>query len=114
VEFGEKYHTVVFDINTIRFDELDAGKDVTLEVEKEDLLYFTHFRFSFDPADQTESNFYIDIVPTPVDKYNNPNLTPPRKASESIRKFVKKGDIVVFESSVHLCVTEAFCAPILE
>lgn len=114
VEFGKKYPTVGFDINTLRIDELRGGKDVTLEVEKEDLLSSSHLRFSRDPADLAECNFYIVTVPTPVDKYNNPDLTPLRKASESIGKYVKKGDIVVYESTVYPGVTEEFCVPILE
>ncbi len=114
VEFGKKYPAVGFDINTGRIEELRAGKDITLEVEKEELMSSPQLRFSSDPTDLADCNFYIVTVPTPVDKYNNPDLTPLRKASESIGKHVKKGDIVVYESTVYPGVTEEFCVPILE
>ena len=114
VEFGKKYATLGFDINTRRIEELRSGKDVTLEVEKEDLISSARLKFSSDPADLLVCDFYIVTVPTPVDKYNNPDLKPLKKASEFIGKYLKKGDIVVYESTVYPGVTEEFCVPILE
>lgn len=121
--FATKYPVVGFDINTKRISELKNGVDSTLEVDKSTLENVIISRnpknenglfFSFDLADIEDSNFYVVTVPTPVDKYNNPDLTPLYKASETVGKVLKKGDIVVYESTVYPGVTEEECIPVLE
>ena len=114
VEFGKQYPTVGFDINKERIGELNEGIDRTLEVDKAILQEAKFIKFSHDVADLKESNIYIITVPTPVDKYNKPDLTPLRKASETIAKVLKKGDIVVYESTVYPGATEEECVPVLE
>ena len=117
VEFGKKYETVGFDINQKRVDELKSGIDSTLEVA-ENLLNLTLsnglFSISSDINCLRDSNFYIITVPTPIDKNNRPDLTPLLKASETIGKILKTGDIVVYESTVYPGVTEEVCVPVLE
>ena len=126
VEFGKKFPTVGFDINTHRVKELQEGYDHTLEVEDENLknviatnlltvesngkgLYCTT-----SVGDIEDFNFYIVTVPTPTDKNKRPVLTPLIKASESIGKVLKRGDFVVYESTVYPGVTEDECVPVLE
>ena len=126
VEFAKQYPTVGFDINSPRVDELMNGHDRTLEVEDEDLkkviasdlistenngrgLYCTTA-----VGDIESSNFYIVTVPTPTDKNKRPVLTPLLKASESVGKVLKKGDYVIYESTVYPGVTEDECVPVLE
>ncbi|MFT0714919.1 nucleotide sugar dehydrogenase [Flagellimonas lutimaris] len=120
--FASKYPVIGFDINNTRVNELQSGVDNTLEVEKDLLqsvlktsnnnevgLYCSH-----QPEDIEKSNVYIITVPTPVDKNNRPMLTPLIKASETVGKVLKKGDIVVYESTVYPGATEEDCVPILE
>lgn len=121
VEFAKKYPVVGFDINKIRVIELMSGLDHTLEIEEEDLkkvLYAkpgTKGLFCTDnPADMAGCNYYIITVPTPTDKHNNPDLSPLFKASELVGKLLKKGDVVIYESTVYPGVTEEECAPVLE
>ena len=114
IEFGKKFTTVGFDINKERIGELNEGIDRTLEVNEAILKEAKFIKFSYDFADLEESNIYIITVPTPVDKYNKPDLTPLRKASETIAKVLKKGDIVVYESTVYPGATEEECVPVLE
>ncbi len=122
VEFAKKYDVVGFDINTSRIEELNNGLDRTLEISEGQLkavnnqarknaigLYCTNRL-----ADIEDQQFYIVTVPTPVDKRNIPNLTPLHKASETVGKVLKKGGIVVFESTVYPGVTEDECVPIIE
>ena len=126
VEFAKQYPTIGFDINGPRVDELMNGHDRTLEVEDEDLkkviasdlistgknnkgLYCTTA-----VADIESSNFYVVTVPTPTDKNKRPVLTPLIKASESVGKVLKKGDYVIYESTVYPGVTEDECVPVLE
>ena len=126
VEFSKKYPTIGFDINTSRVNELMAGHDHTLEVEDAHLqqeivsdlmkaeskgrgLYCTTA-----VGDIESANFYIVTVPTPTDKNKRPILTPLIKASESVGKVLKKGDYVIYESTVYPGVTEDECVPILE
>ncbi len=124
VEFAKKYPTVGFDINTKRVGELIAGRDNTLEVE-DDLLQsvlvqdFSEARANgllatTQSADLADCTVYIVTVPTPTDKHNRPVLTPMLKASENIGKYLKKGDVVIYESTVYPGVTEDECVPILE
>lgn len=117
-----KYPVIGFDINQPRIDELNSGHDSTLEVEddilkavlvnspKADIGLFC----SANLDDIKDSNFYIVTVPTPVDKHNKPDLTPLYKASETVGKVLKKGDIVIYESTVYPGVTEEECVPVLE
>ncbi len=114
VEFGRKYETVGFDINEKRIAELSSGKDATLEVEPELLRSAAMLSFTNDLKKFAECNFYIVTVPTPVGDSNRPLLTPLRRASESLAKVIKKGDIVVYESTVYPGATEEFCVPFIE
>ena len=117
VEFGKKYQTVGFDINTQRVEELKSGKDHTLEVSDEylkDVLENHSFKVSDSLEDIADSNVYIVTVPTPTDRNNRPVLTPLIKASETIGGVLKKGDIVIYESTVYPGVTEDECVPVLE
>lgn len=124
VEFAKKYPVIGFDINEGRITELSRGHDRTLEVSDELLQSvlvdeqvessFPGLRFSARSESITHCNYYIVTVPTPVDKYNRPILTPLYKASETVGQVLKKGDIVVYESTVYPGVTEDECVPILE
>ncbi|MBO9595213.1 MAG: nucleotide sugar dehydrogenase [Niabella sp.] len=123
--FATKYPVIGFDINQKRIDELRDGKDLTLEVEEavlQGVLVSEHpfgsgekgLYVSNELADIAAADFYIVTVPTPVDKHNRPDLTPLYKASETVGKVLKKGDIVVYESTVYPGVTEEECIPVLE
>jgi UDP-N-acetyl-D-galactosamine dehydrogenase len=117
VEFGKKYSTVGFDINEDRVNQLKDGIDVTLEVSHNDLsqtLNSGKFNITSNISDLNDSNYYIVTVPTPTDKNNRPVLTPLIKASEIVGSVLKKGDIVVYESTVYPGVTEDECVPVLE
>jgi UDP-N-acetyl-D-galactosamine dehydrogenase len=121
VEFAKKYTVIGFDINSNRVNELAAGHDHTLEIEDDALKNVLAAQpgiqglFCTDiPADIAGCTYYIVTVPTPTDKHNNPDLTPLYKASETIGKVLKKGDIVIYESTVYPGVTEEECAPVLE
>lgn len=120
--FATKYPVIGFDINEQRISELNNGIDLTLEVE-EDLLKSVLVDKSSNEiglycsnqlVDITDCNYYIVTVPTPVDKHNKPDLTPLYKASETVAKVLKKGDIVIYESTVYPGVTEEECVPVLE
>ncbi len=130
--FGTKYPVVGFDINQKRIGELNQGRDLTLEVSDEVLQSVlvtenpinqlndstaqpTHGLFcSANLEDIKEANIYVITVPTPVDKHNRPDLTPLYKSSETVGKVLKKGDIVIYESTVYPGVTEEECIPVLE
>jgi UDP-N-acetyl-D-galactosamine dehydrogenase len=123
VEFAKKYPTIGFDINKNRIQELRSGKDNTLEVEDDLLQEVLASSLDFDKdglfvsdalQDIAHCNTYIVTVPTPTDKNNRPVLTPLHKASESVGKVLKKGDYVVYESTVYPGVTEDECVPVLE
>lgn len=114
VEFGKKVNTLGFDINEVRINELKSGQDHTLEVSPEELAQAKYLQFSASIDELVASNFYIVTVPTPIDEYNQPDLTPLIKASTSIGKVLKKDDIVVYESTVYPGATEEVCVPILE
>jgi UDP-N-acetyl-D-galactosamine dehydrogenase len=114
VEFGKKYEVIGFDIKPERIDELQQGIDSTLEVSSDDLASSTHIRFSSKVVDIEKANIYIITVPTPIDKYKTPDLIPLIRASETIGKVLKKGDIVIYESTVYPGCTEEDCVPILE
>lgn len=123
VEFAKKYLTVGFDINLERISELSSGFDRTLEVSNEDLkaILTTHGNegnrgliCTSENDEIKDCSIYIITVPTPTDKYNRPVLTPLIKASETIGRVLKKGDIVIYESTVYPGVTEDECVPVLE
>lgn len=114
VEFGKVIPTVGFDINQGRIDELLSGKDSTLEVEPEDLKSSTKLKFTSNLTEIENCNVYIVTVPTPIDKNKRPDLTPLVKSSTSIGSVLKKGDIVIYESTVFPGCTEEVCVPILE
>ncbi len=116
VAFSEKYPVMGFDIARWRINELNKGYDRTLEVEEEELkeAISRGIKFTDKLEDIKEANVYIVTVPTPIDKNKNPDLTPLKKASESIGKILKKGDIVIYESTVYPGCTEEVCVPILE
>lgn len=114
VEFGKKYDVVGFDINKTRITQLKDGNDFTLEVSTADLVSATKLVFSCDITDLSDCNIFIVTVPTPVDKVNRPDLTPLEKASETVGKVLKAGDIVIYESTVYPGATEEVCIPVLE
>ena len=114
VEFGKHFDTTGFDVKAGRIAELKAGKDSTLEVTKSELKGATHLKFTMDLAAMKRCQVFIVTVPTPIDDYKRPDLTPLVKASESVGKVLKKGDVVVYESTVYPGCTEEVCVPILE
>ncbi len=114
VEFGRKYPTVGFDINQHRIDELRTGKDHTLEVDEEELAQARLLTYSAQLQDLADCNVYIVTVPTPINEHKQPDLTPLEKASQTLGKVIKNGDIVVYESTVYPGATEEVCVPILE
>jgi UDP-N-acetyl-D-galactosamine dehydrogenase len=114
VEAGKKYTTLGFDINTQRIDELANGHDRTKEVSAEELAASPKLSFSANIEDLNVCDFYIVTVPTPVDLAKQPDLTPLKAASRTVGQVLKKGDIVVYESTVYPGCTEEICVPILE
>ena len=114
VEFGKIFQTVGFDINRERVMELQRGFDKTLEVDSKTLTTPTQLNFSCDLKDIAGCNIYIVTVPTPIDKFKTPDLQPLLRASEMIGKVLKKGDIVIYESTVYPGCTEEECVPALE
>ncbi len=114
VEFGRKRNVIGFDINELRIKELKKGVDKTLETTDEELKDATHLSFTNNPEDLKECNIFIITVPTPINKDKKPNLTPLEKASNTIGSILKKGDIVIYESTVYPGATEEVCVPILE
>jgi len=114
VTFGRQRQTVGFDINQRRIAELKSGKDHTREVDSVELHQAKHLSFSADPHDLANCNVFIATVPTPIDEHKRPDLTPLIKASETIGKVLKKGDVVIYESTVYPGATEEECVPVLE
>ncbi len=114
VEFGKKYKTIGFDINAIRIEELEQGIDRTLEVSTEELKEAKNLSFTTSIDDIKETNIYIVTVPTPIDEHKNPDLTPLIMASRTVGRVLKKGDIVIYESTVFPGCTEEVCVPELE
>ncbi|WP_192483107.1 MULTISPECIES: nucleotide sugar dehydrogenase [Cysteiniphilum] len=113
VAFGQKHQVVAFDINEKRIEALKAGHDATLEVS-DDELQLADLLLTNEINDLKNADFHIVAVPTPIDDANKPDLTPLLSASKTIGQALKKGDIVVFESTVYPGATEEDCAPILE
>ena len=114
VEFGKKRKVVGFDINQKRIDELIAGNDFTLETTSEELHEAKFLSYTTKLDDLSDCTCFIVTVPTPIDEHKRPDLTPLIKASESVGKVLKKGDIVIYESTVYPGATEEDCVPVLE
>ncbi|HEY9278159.1 MAG TPA: Vi polysaccharide biosynthesis UDP-N-acetylglucosamine C-6 dehydrogenase TviB [Methylotenera sp.] len=114
VEFGKKNHVVGFDINAKRVAELQAGHDHTLETNQKELKDAKFLSYTTDSSALAECNIFIVTVPTPVDADKRPDFTPLVKASQSIGKVLKKGDLVIYESTVYPGATEEICVPELE
>ena len=113
VEFGKQYRTIGFDINQARIDELSAGDDCTLEFDAAELKHATQLTFTHEPADIGDANVFIVTVPTPIDQHNRPDLRPLGLASTTVGKLLKKGDVVIYESTVYPGATEEYCVPLL-
>lgn len=114
VEFGKKYPTLGFDINPARIADLKQHIDHTLEVDSEELKSADKLSFSCDKADLAQCNVYIVTVPTPIDEHRQPDLTPLIKASQTLGAVIKKGDVVIYESTVYPGATEEDCIPVIE
>lgn len=123
IEFGKKYNVLGFDTNQDRIQELSVGLDRTKEADLECLSYVikSHkedkgfgLSFSCEPSDLALNNIFIITVPTPIDNFKAPDLTPLLKASEMLGKILKKGDVVIYESTVYPGCTEEDCVPVLE
>jgi UDP-N-acetyl-D-galactosamine dehydrogenase len=114
VEFGKKYPVIGFDINKTRIEELENGHDRTLETSDEDLKAAVMLKYTTNIDDTRACNYYIVTVPTPIDHHKRPDLTPLIKSSETVGKVLKKGDIVIYESTVYPGATEEDCVPVLE
>ena len=114
VEFGKSRPVIGFDINTSRIDALRVGHDATLEVSNDELALANQFVLTSNPADLAAASIYIVTVPTPIDAHKRPNLTPLLKASEMLGGVLKRGDIVIYESTVYPGATEEDCVPVLE
>lgn len=114
VEFGKKRKVVGFDVNQSRIDELLEGFDATLEVSREELARAHLLSFSAEIEQLRSCEIFIVTVPTPIDEYKQPDLTPLIKASETIGFILKPGDIVIYESTVYPGATEEVCVPVLE
>lgn len=114
VEFGKKLPVIGFDINKERIEELNHGFDRTLEVDEAELKSSTQLSFSCDVSELKGVNHFIVTVPTPVDEFKKPDLTPLISASKTVGSVLKKGDIVIYESTVYPGCTEEVCVPVLE
>jgi UDP-N-acetyl-D-glucosamine/UDP-N-acetyl-D-galactosamine dehydrogenase len=114
VEFGKSVPVIGFDISSQRIAALQAGHDATLEVSDQDLAAARHLSYASDSAELADCNVYIVTVPTPIDANKRPDLTPLLRASESIGKVLKRGDVVIYESTVYPGATEEDCVPVLE
>ena len=114
VEFGKKFDTVGFDLKVSRLESLRKGKDVTLETSSEDLAAAKKLVYTDDPGDLKDRDILIVTVPTPVDQYNRPDLAPLHSASTTVGRAMKRGAVVVYESTVYPGCTEEECVPILE
>lgn len=114
VEFGRIRPVVGFDINARRIEQLRAGMDLTLETSQDELAAATELTFTTELSNLAGCNCFIVTVPTPIDEYKRPDLSPLIKASESVGGVLKKGDIVIYESTVYPGCTEEDCVPVLE
>ena len=114
IEFGKIRPVIGFDINQSRINALREGRDDTLEASEEELREASQLSFTTNPADLADAQIYIVTVPTPIDAHKRPDLTPLIKASETLGKVLKRGDIVIYESTVYPGATEEDCVPVLE
>jgi UDP-N-acetyl-D-galactosamine dehydrogenase len=114
VEFGKNFDTIGFDIKPKRIAELKKGHDATLECSAAELRTARRLKFSVNSRDLRHCSVFIITVPTPIDRYNRPDLSPLERSSEIVGKLLKKGDVVVYESTVYPGCTEEICVPILE
>jgi UDP-N-acetyl-D-galactosamine dehydrogenase len=114
VEFGKQRAVIGFDINPKRVAELQAGEDHTLECSRSELKAASQLRYTAQPEDLKQAQVYIVTVPTPVDQANRPDMLPLVKASETVGKTLKPGDVVIYESTVYPGATEEVCVPVLE
>ena len=114
VEFGKKYPVIGFDVNESRISELKSGVDRTLEVDKKELGLADYLSYTSNSTDLKSAQIFIVTVPTPIDDANRPDLTPLFKASQTVGHALKKGDIVIYESTVYPGCTEEVCVPVLE
>lgn len=114
VEFGKKFPTIGFDINQARVEELKGGNDHTLETTAEELRDAEHLSYTDHLDDLRDANVFIVTVPTPIDDHKRPDLSPLIKASESVGKVIKRGDVVIYESTVYPGATEEDCIPVIE
>ncbi len=114
VEFGKQFSTIGYDINTTRISDLQVGKDATLETSTEEMAEAHLLSFTDEPSQLAMCNIYIVTVPTPIDSSKNPDLSPVISATHLVAQHLKKGDIVIYESTVYPGATEEVCVPILE
>jgi UDP-N-acetyl-D-galactosamine dehydrogenase len=114
VEFGKRFDTVGFDVKPERVAQLRAGRDTTLEVTSEELKSAQRLSFTTEPTDLKRCRVFIVTVPTPIDGYKRPDLTPLVRASETVGKVMRSGAVVIYESTVYPGCTEEVCVPILE
>jgi nucleotide sugar dehydrogenase len=114
VEFGKYYDTIGFDVKKTRLEQLRNGTDVTLETSGEALRAAARLRYTDDPEEMRDRDIFIVTVPTPVDRYNRPDLLPLQRASETVGRVMRPGSIVIYESTVFPGCTEEECVPILE
>lgn len=114
VEFGKVRSVIGFDTNAKRVTELQCGQDHTLECSSEDLAAASHLRYSASEQDLRAAQIFIVTVPTPVDQANRPDMTPLVKASQAVGRSLKRGDVVIYESTVYPGATEEICVPVLE
>lgn len=114
VEFGKHFPTLGFDINATRVEQLGNGIDLTQEMSAEQITSSAHLKFSANTADLAQANVYIVTVPTPIDEHKKPDLSPLKGASKMLAQVLKKGDVVIYESTVYPGCTEEDCVPLLE
>ena len=114
IEFGKKISVLGFDIDKKRINDLSCGIDITLETNIENISKAKKLKFSSNPDDLVNSNIYIVTVPTPIDLYKSPDLRPLLAATQMIGQYLKKGDVVIYESTVYPGCTEEQCVPLLE
>ena len=114
VEFAKVHEVVGYDIDSRRVKELSGGRDHTLEVTEAELRTATNLRFTDDERDLERANVYIVTTPTPIDEFKQPDLTPVLTATEAIARTLRRGDLVVYESTVYPGATEERCVPVLE
>ena len=114
VEFGKKFPTIGYDVNELRIAELNTGFDATLETTADELASANQLTCTAEPSQLASCNIYIVTVPTPIDNSKTPDLTPIISATHLLAKYLKKGDVVIYESTVYPGATEEVCVPILE